>query len=161
MSVIKNLHKLLHLQYFSTDHLNKLEAGAALHLKYSNISFKIIEMNIKNSSVVVKTEQGKHLSENYADEVRLIELTRELFSVLDGAKILVHPIPYKPPIIDVVNPAWINDKMLNNGVRIKDIQADTGIDKTNLSAWINGTRPMSQPVKAMFYFYFKLNSQIQ
>lgn len=36
---------------------------------------------------------------------------------------------------------------------MKDIMIDTGIDKTNLSAWLSGARVMSQPVKAMFYFY--------
>lgn len=35
----------------------------------------------------------------------------------------------------------------------KDIMDETGIDKSNVSAWVNGTRTMSQPVRAMFYYY--------
>jgi DNA-binding Xre family transcriptional regulator len=44
--------------------------------------------------------------------------------------------------------------MLKKGVKFNDLVTDTGLDKTNISAWVNGKRDMSQIVKAMFYFYF-------
>jgi DNA-binding transcriptional regulator GbsR (MarR family) len=41
-----------------------------------------------------------------------------------------------------------------NSVSLKSIEQITGIDKSNLSAYVKGLRPMSQPVKAMFFFMF-------
>lgn len=151
MNTIKNIHKLAGI--IPAGEITKLEAGAALHLRHSNISFKIVEVN--DTELHVRADQGRHLSENYADEKTLINRTRELFGpFFRGRVIYTHPVPYAPAIVDVVDPAWIKERMLNKGIRIKDMLIDTAIDKTNLSAWINGTRPMSQPVKAMFYFYF-------
>lgn len=148
--VIKNFQKISEL--IPLEKHNDLDRVANLHLRNSNIEFKVL--GVDGMDISVRTTQGKHLSENYADEKTLITRTRELFQrFLPNYTIFTHPVTYKPAIVDVVDPAWIADKMLKFGIRIKDIQVDTGIDKTNLSAWINGLRPMSQPVKAMFYFY--------
>lgn len=157
MEAIKNIDKLGHL--ISQDDLQRLDIGALLHRKHSNISFKVVDVDTDNYpgdsfKLVVKTEQGKSAAGNYTDKRGLIDLTRELFGKLVGKAVIdVQPIPYSPAPVEVVDTKWIQDKMLNKGVRIKDIVADTGIDKTNLSAWINGVRPMSQPVRAMFYYY--------
>lgn len=149
--VIKNFHKIADL--IPLEKHNDLDRAANLHLRHSNIEFKIIGVDGKD--VTVRTTQGKHMSENYANDKTLIKETRELFSrFLPGYTIFTHPVVYTNAIVDIVNSEWIAEKMLKKGIRIKDLQIDTGIDKTNLSAWINGVRPMSQPVKAMFYFYF-------
>jgi hypothetical protein len=151
MNTIKNINKLTGI--IPDSQIARLEAGAALHLRHSNISFKIIEAN--DTEIHVRTEQGKHLSENYATTHALVTLTRELFErFLPGKTIFTHPIKYQRPITSVVDTSWIADKMLKKGVRIKDIETDTGISKSNISNWLSGDKPMSQIVKAMFYFYF-------
>ncbi|RQO74254.1 hypothetical protein DBR43_02320 [Pedobacter sp. KBW06] len=168
MNTIKNIHKID--QLISARDLAKLEEGAKLHLRHSNISFKI--MGISANGLFIKTEQGKHLSENYADEHRLIELTKDLFikpkytldfdpgdilnepGEIDRAKIMVHAYPYVVSPIDKVDSKWVNEQMLKTGTKAKDIAAETGIEKTNISPWINDKKPMSQIVKAMFYYYF-------
>ena len=157
MEAIKNIEKL-GMNLSEVDKA-KLTIGALLHKKNSNISFKVVDVDFGNypagvMKATIKTEQGKSLSENYATKESLIDLTRDMFGKFLGKAIIhVQPVTYSPAIIEVVDPEWIKEKMLKKGVRIKDIVTDTGIDKTNLSAWINGIRPMSQPVKAMFYFY--------
>ncbi|MBB2148792.1 XRE family transcriptional regulator [Pedobacter gandavensis] len=151
MNTIKGLLKLGGLM--SARDMMELDEAAKLHLKHSNISFKVI--SIGDNTITVKAEQGKHLSENYADVKRLNTRTQELFSkFLPEHKIIVQPVPFQNAVVDEVDPKWIEQKMFTTGTRLKDIQGDTGVDKTNLSAWVNGTRPMSQPVKAMFYYYF-------
>lgn len=159
MNTIKNIHKIVDL--LDQDDLNKLESGAALHKRHSNIEFKIISVDEKFTvlgklnEIIVSAVQGKSLSENYADSKTLIDRTKELFKpFFPKYAINVQPATYNEAIVEVVTPEWIKEQQLKKGVRIKDIIIDTGIDKTNLSAWINGVRPMSQPVKAMFYFYF-------
>lgn len=152
MNTIKNIHKLTGI--IPDESIANLEAGAALHLRNSNITFKIIK--VADKELHVRTEQGKHLSENYATTQILIDRTRQLFSrFLPGYMIYTHPIPFAPSIVEVVTPEWLQNKMLIKKISIKEICGDSGIDKTNISAWVNGIRPMSQPVKAMFYFYFK------
>ncbi len=149
MNTIKNLHKLTGI--LQPDQIERLERAANLHLRHSNITFKIIEVN--DDEIHVRAEQGKHLSENYATKETLITRTKELFAPFTTRTIYTHPVPYSLAIVEVVEPSWIKDKMLKQGVKIKDMVTDTGIDKTKFSAWINGTRPMSQIVKSMFYFY--------
>ncbi|WP_394803177.1 helix-turn-helix domain-containing protein [Membranihabitans marinus] len=45
--------------------------------------------------------------------------------------------------------------MTKRGINSKELVEMTGINKSNISAWINDIRPMSQPAKALFYFLFK------
>jgi hypothetical protein len=53
----------------------------------------------------------------------------------------------------IVDRLWIEKKMQEKGVRIKQIAFDTGVDRTSISDWVTGKRSMGQIVKAMFYFY--------
>ncbi|SHF27771.1 hypothetical protein [Pedobacter caeni] len=147
---IKHIDKLKGLE---PKDLAKLETGAKLYLRHSNISFHVVSSDA--NGLMIRTTQGKHLSGNYADEVKLIELTRDLFGVLPGKPVIaVQPLIYTPVLVDIVDAKWIKEKMAKHRIQIEDIVADTGIEKTSLSAWINGTRLMTQPVKAMFYFIF-------
>lgn len=151
MNTIKGLLKLGGV--ISAREMMELDEVAKLHLQQSSLLFKLI--SVGEHTITVKASQGKQPSEEYADTKWLYNRTQELFSkFLPEHKIIVQPVPFQLALVDVVDPDWIADKMLKKEVRIKDIQADTGINKTNLSAWIKGTRPMSQPVKAMFYYYF-------
>ncbi len=148
MSTIKNLHRL---KKYDNEILSKIDQGALLHKRYSNIQFKIIGLYPK--SIKIQTVQGKHLSENYADQKTLIERTKQLFEPL-GLQVNVHAVIYKVHQLAQVDSAWIQNKMNQFHMQLNELVMDTDIDNTNLSAWINGKRPMSQPVKAMFWFYF-------
>jgi hypothetical protein len=55
----------------------------------------------------------------------------------------------------VVNSGWISNEMKKTDIRLKDIATDTGIDYSQLSGLITGNRELSQPMKALFYFYFQ------
>lgn len=57
--------------------------------------------------------------------------------------------------IDKVDAEWVSNKMDDLGVTIKSICDETGLDRSNVSAWINGLRPLSKNVKILFYYYFK------
>lgn len=152
--IIKNIHLISDL---SEADQQKLNAGALQHKKFSRIGFKVLSMD--EMAIKIQTTQGKTPQENYADEKTLIERTKELFSIFfPDKKIIVNAAPYKENLTAQVTPEYIRHEMVSNHIKVKDIVADTGIDKTNISAWVNGVRDMSQPVKAMFYFYFKVKS---
>ncbi len=132
--------------------INRLEQDAQLHKRYSNIEFKIL--NATNNAIAIEVRQGRHLSENYATQKRLTEIVHETFDVC-GKKIDAMPVIFQKSKTEIVTPEWINEKMNKDGIKLKQIVEDTGVDKTNLSAWANGKRPMSQVAKAMLYYYFK------
>jgi hypothetical protein len=153
MPTIKNLHKIVNL-FEDESSIDKVETGAALHRRMSNIEFKIL--SVSDNDIVVQVAQGKHLSGNYADQKTLAQRGKELFKpFFPTYDIHVHATEYFEPATSAVTPEWINKQMTDHGIKLKDLVKETGIDKTNLSAWINGLREMSQPVKAMFYFFFE------
>lgn len=136
---------------------DRLEAGALLHRRHSNITFKIKE--VTDSTITIQIAQGTNAGGNYFPQRRLIEIVQESFpDLFERYRVLVHAIPFTPSPVECVTPKWIDKKMAATGVRLKDIVADTGLDTTQASALISGSRTLSQPVKAMFYYYF-LNKQ--
>lgn len=152
MEIIKNIYKLVGI----VRHIDllRLEEGAKQYLSQLNISFEII--NARSSALKVKTRQWKCATGKCADIPKLISLTKDLFErfTIDIA-VTVYPIAYIPAVIDDVEPEWIRDKMLNLGITLNDIHHDTGIDKLNLSSYINGPQLLDQDVKAMFFYYFE------
>lgn len=152
MSTIINIEKLQGL--IDETGMAKVDAAAAVHKKQSNIEFNIL--TVEDNTLTVATEQGKTSSGKYANLKTLVKRTHEVFdNVLPpSCKLEVQPVEYLESPAATVTPAWINKKMLEKEIRVKQIAFDTGIDRTDLSAWINGLRPMSQIVKALFYYYF-------
>lgn len=156
MSTIKNLH-LLDL-VVDSDVKDKLDVSAIPLKTNSNVTFKILEVG--ENSIVIRVKQDKHFSENYLDKKTLVLQTRELFEkFLPGWKIHPQVIPFTPNPVSYIDAEWIKQQMDKHDIRVMDLVQDTGVDKTNISAWANATRPMSQPVKAMFYYYFKCKSK--
>jgi hypothetical protein len=151
MSTIQHIEKLHAV--LDEAQIKKLEAGAALHKKQSNIHFSVLE--VTESQITVATEQEKNSSGKYANQKTLVKRTHELFDNLlpTAVKLQVEATEYLESPSAVVTPEWINQKMLEKGIRIKQIAFDTGVDRTSISDWVNGARAMSQIVKAMFYFY--------
>jgi hypothetical protein len=151
MGVIKNIEALGSLNELE---LQKLEAGAAMHMQYSRIEFKVLEVN--ENDITVRVTQGESPAGNYLTSKELVNRAKDLFSFyLPGKTIHVRAFPYSVPKVEAVGPEWIQKQMHSKGVSQKTIVEETGIDKTNVSAWITGKRPMSQPVKAMFWFMLR------
>ncbi len=57
---------------------------------------------------------------------------------------------------DVVTPLWIQSKMSEVGIYQRDLSRQIGMDETVVSKLINGKRPMTRAVQALFYYYFTL-----
>ena len=149
---IKNLKVLA--RSLKPEQINRLEAGANLHKRHANIEFKILKY--ANHKISIEVAQEKHLAKNYADMKTLIERTKQLFQTTLPAntEIIVHAIPYTEHPISNIDAGWLDKQMTDKHINLKDIVEDTGLDKSNISAWRNDKRPMSQIVKTMFYYYF-------
>lgn len=152
MNTVKNLHYLS--GYLPKEKTGELEQGASLYQRHANITFKILKAN--KDELIVEVRQGRNAQGKYLSSKDLTARANELFSrFFPDRDIHTRPKPYHSPPPDEVSPEWVQDHMNRQKVSLKKLEKNTGIDKTNLSAWVNGTRPMSQPVKAMFYFLFK------
>jgi len=157
-TIIKNIHLVKDL--INEADLQKLENGALQHRKFSRITFKVL--SVTDKTIKIQAIQGKSPQENYANEETLIQRGKDLFSrFLPDQKIIVNAVTYKDNPTEKVTPEYLRHAMTEYKVKVKDIVADTGIDKTNVSAWVNGTREMSQPVRAMFYYYFLNKTKVK
>jgi hypothetical protein len=158
---MENIVKNIHLLNLSNEDRERLEFSAKLHKRHSSITFKII--NFTDERTTIRAVQNKNALEKYLDKNSLIEKTRTFFnSFSDTIKfknIIVHPVPYEDHAINTISPDYLKKELQKRGIRIKDVQIATGLETSSISAWVNGIRPMSNIVKAMFYFYLKNNSR--
>ena len=131
----------------------RMDIAAMIHKTQENISFKIAEYNDEN--VIIQVVQHKTSTGFYHTQKSLIDLVHKTFdSFFADKKVLVHAIPFVENSASKVDIKWINKKMLETGIRIKDISTDTGLDQNELSILLNGGSPLSKPMKALFYYYF-------
>ncbi|TDQ11219.1 helix-turn-helix domain-containing protein [Pedobacter metabolipauper] len=152
MSTIQDIEQLEN--YLSTEQLIKLKKAADRHAMQSNIGFKI--QSVSDKAIDVEIIQAETPSGKYASEATLVKRTEDLFrKSLPNFKINVSTETFLASPSSVVNAAWIDKKMQEKGVRIKQIAFETGIDRESISDWVTGKRSMSQLVKAMFYFYLR------
>lgn len=150
MNQFKNLHYLEDLPEADKE---KIEHAAAQHKQFNNLQFKAVKYG--PDSITIQVSQGRNGAGAYHNTKRLVEIVHETFDrFFTGNKIIVNPIPYKESPATAVDAAWIQKKMLDTGTKLKQISDDTGIDYTQLSSLTSGDRPLSQSMKAMFYYYF-------
>jgi len=152
MSAIVNIQKLSGI--LTDADLLRLDAGALQHKHYSNILFKVVAVD--ENELIIFTQQGRNLSGNLADQETLMIRTVELFMpYFPTRKLEIAILPELIPPIEDVNDFWIRQKMKDTRKQIKDIVNDTGLNKSYLSAIINGRKPISRINKAFFYYYFE------
>lgn len=150
MSTIQNIRYLE--PFLSIEQLITLDKAAGRHAEQSNINFKITA--VADHTIQVETTQGETPSGKYASEATLVKRTEDLLKKrLPEFTIEVSANTVQPSLASVVNVPWLERKMLEKGLRIKQIAFETGIDRQSISDWVTGKRSMSQIVKAMFYFY--------
>ncbi|WGQ10674.1 XRE family transcriptional regulator [Pedobacter gandavensis] len=150
MSVILGIEKLK--RHLNEKQLELLQQEAETHKCEANITFCILA--IEEHSMQIETSQAEKRSGKYATEASLVKRTHEVFDQwLPSFEVQVIPATYLPSPSSVVNPSWLEKRMEEKGVRIKQIPFDTGVDRESIADWVSGKRSMSQIVKAMFYFY--------
>lgn len=152
MQTIKGIDQLLGI--ISQDQMDKLEKAAKRQLEQKNISYTILSFG--ESEVKVAVEQSENRSGKYASVATLEKNAQEVFKKqLPNMELNIVANPFLPSPVNTVDPKWLENKMEEKGVRIKQIAFDTGIDRETIADWVTGKRQMSQLVKAMLFFYLK------
>jgi len=150
MHIIKGIGELS--TQLSAEQIEQLESAAGIHKSQSNIEFTILKVDGKD--IHIEAAQSETRSGRYATEAALNKKSHELFDKwLPGYTLIVTLSPHLPSPASVVTPTWLEMKMKEKDVRIKQIAFDTGVDRDSIADWVSGKRSMSQIVKAMFYFY--------
>lgn len=140
-------------KFVSKDQYKDLQEKVDLHSRFSSIDFEIIRIN--DESVLIRTTQDKSFNGVYFDNKRLYEITLETFKeILEPRQVQVHTFPHLVSPCDKITPEFVMATMGRFKIKNKEFETAFGVHKTTISAWANGLRPMSQPVKAMFYYYF-------
>ena len=141
-NIIKNIHKIE--SFLGEEKSYQIEQFALMYRRYARIVFKVIAFDETEKKLIVKVRQELH------------EKGKELFSkFFDGFTIHVDAKPYTETSAEIITPEYLKAELNKRQIRIKDINTATGLEMSNLSAWVNGTRPMSNIVKNMFYYYLK------
>ncbi len=149
VNLIKNIRLL---SFLDEDQVMKLEHVALQHQRFSHISFKIEIMTDTQVTVTITQQKSTHQHPTK----RLVEITNELFlSFIGERRLIVGAIPYVPSPVEIVTSEWIKQQMSRYRVALKQLAIDTGINKSSLSSVITGDKPLSDPMRAMFFYYFK------
>lgn len=154
LSIIKGLHKLNTLKSFSDSPELTLQLETeALHYKTNwNLAFEIL--GVQDTFVLIKSVQGKLPEKNYKTQVQIIDETKKMFGrYIKNGNIHVRATINIPSPPEIVDSEWLIETMYYAGIFLNDLQSATGIDKGTLNDWVSGKIPMTQTVKAMFYYY--------
>jgi hypothetical protein len=135
-----------------------LQEKIALHQRYSRITFKILEQTSEALTVSVRQDPSFH--ENHFDAKRLAEIVKETFTPHTTLAVRVRVVTPASGPPDVVTSVWILDIMSKHHISNKTLIEDLGVDKATISAYVNGHKPLSGVVRAMFYYYFKANGYL-
>lgn len=140
-------------KFVSKDQYKDLRDKVELHLRFSSIDFEILQIN--DEFIQIRTTQDKSFAGVYFTGKRLHEITIETFKEsLLPRQIRVNTFPFLLSPCDKITPKLVMSIMGTFKIKNKEFETAFGVHKTTISAWANGLRPMSQPVKAMFYYYF-------
>lgn len=151
-SVIKGVHHLKGVVDKSA--IEKMEQAAFAYWDKYGVAFRIL--NVTDKDITIRTTQENSPDGKYMDGKGLITITNLIFKIFfQSQKVKVQPITHLLNPVDVVTAEWIRDKMLKTGTKLKDLVAETGLNKSYLSTLTNGVDPLSDMAKAMFYYYFK------
>ncbi|WP_424493872.1 hypothetical protein [Salinimicrobium sp. GXAS 041] len=96
----------------------------------------------------VKITQARLINGYILNQKQLISRAREVFP---DAKIV--PVVYSLDVEDITV-GWIENKMKEFGIKRNDLIKQMAIDKSSLSLYLSGKRPMDKSQKAAFFYYF-------
>lgn len=147
--------KNIELLPISPDAQKRISEFAAQYRKMSRIYIEVVSFN--GQRLIVRAEQKEAVNDKILTKKELTERVREMFmnEVPDDWKLTVSAVNFDRRDIAAVDDEWLRRNMERLNLKAKDIISYTGIDKSTLSLYMSGDRPMSKLAKAAFYYFFK------
>lgn len=148
---MKNI-ELLPIPY---DAQKRLSEFAAQYRKMARIFVDIISFN--GDRLIVRIEQKEAVNDKILTKKELTDRVREMFAgeIPADWKLTVSAVNFDRRDIDAVDAEWINASMERLGLKAKDISSHTALDKSSVSLYLSGERPLSKLAKVAFYYFLK------
>ena len=99
----------------------------------------------------MRIAQKRLLNGYILNRAQLIERAREVFEPT-GSQLYIAPVVFSPDV-DSISIDWIQQQMLDFGIKRKDLIKQLAVDKSTLSLYLSGEREMGKLVKAALLFY--------
>lgn len=128
----------------------KVIARSIANYAAAGIDIAITELNGNTITVVI--EQARLLNGFILNNKQLYDRAKEVFKD-SGFKVKVKPSVFSLNV-ESVNVRWIEGKLQEFGISRNDLIKQLAIDKASLSKILSGTRELSKPVRATFFYYF-------
>lgn len=90
----------------------------------------------------------------------LIARARQLYP---SSTFKIIPVTF-PLDTNSITPEWIREQVEYYGLKPKDLMHQLGLNQSSVSLILSGKRPMSNPMRALFYYYFlcfRLNQELR
>jgi hypothetical protein len=113
-------------------------------------------LDVKGDEITIRVVQNESPSENHLSIKELVKKGKDFFTHFFPDKTIhTRTFAYSLPKAEEVNIGWIQSRMTSKGMTQKSMVEETGIEKEKIQSWINGLQPMSQEVKAMFWYMLR------
>lgn len=147
--------KNIELLPIAADAQKRLSEFAIQYRKMARIFVEIVSFN--GQRLIARVEQKEAVNDKILTKKELTERVREMFAgeIPADWKLTVSAVNYDRRDIDAVNAEWINNNMERLGLKAKDISSHTGLDKSSVSLYLSGVRPLTKLAKAAFYYFLK------
>jgi len=125
---------------------------AASISNYAAAGIDITIAERSNDSITVVIEQARLINGYILNNKQLYDRAKEVFmgTVL---KVKIKPAVYTLQV-DKINVRWVEGKMEEFGINRNDLIKQLALDKASLSLMLSGTRELTKPARAMFFYYF-------
>ena len=123
--------------------------------KEFDVYFKLVD--IGEQALEVRVTQGRRQAEAGFTGKQLADLAKQLFApFFPGWQIDAGAVVATNIACNVVTPAWIVLQLQKYRVRLHTISKETGIPDNVLRNILHGKGKLTQPLKAMFWYYFRV-----
>lgn len=133
-----------------SESISKVLARSISNYAANGIEIQITSFVDNIATVIIKQSSLKN---GYIlNQKQLVERCKEVFSV-HGINTIVVPVVFTLDVSSIdIN--WIENRMLEFGIKRNDLVKQLAIDKSSLSLVLSGKRELSKPMRATFFYYF-------
>lgn len=119
---------------------------------YASTGIEIEIVSIEENRVTAIIKQSRLINGFILNQKQLVERCKGVFENT-GLGVIVVPVVFVLKV-STINILWIENKMVEFGIKRNDLIKQLAIDKSSLSLVLSGKRELSKPMKATFFYYF-------
>lgn len=119
---------------------------------YAASGVDVVITSFVNNIATVIIKQSKLINGYILNQKQLVERCKDIFSP-HGIDTIIVPAVFTLDV-GTIDIKWIENRMLEFGIKRNDLVKQLAIDKSSLSLILSGKRELSKPMRATFFYYF-------